>query len=45
MQNSYSVNSDNLWFPVTAERVVYVEVPPPHNHTGTYLHVFVTGYR
>ena len=43
-QNARSTNSDNLWFPMTTGRQVFVELG--HAHTGHInLYLFAIGYR
>ena len=45
-QNAWNTNSDNLWFPMTTGRQVFVELTSAHSITGTiavYLHAI--GYR
>ena len=43
-QNAWSINSDNLWFPMTSGRQVFVKVS--YAHTGTvHFDVNVIGYR
>ncbi len=40
----YDVNTDNLWFPMTSSRRVFLNVPNAHSGSiGAQL--FVTGYR
>ena len=43
-QNAYNTNSDNMWFPMPSNRMVYVEVPLAFPR---YCHTFVSviGYR
>ena len=43
-QNAWNTNSDNLWFPMTSGRQVFVESTVAHNGTiGIHLHAI--GYR
>ena len=43
-QSAYSTNSDNLWFPVTSGRQVFVELTSSHTgNVAVYLHAI--GYR
>ena len=43
-QSAWSVNSDNLWFPMTANRKVYVESSRAHT-MNLKLNLNVIGYR
>ena len=43
-QNAYNTNSDNLWFPMTTGRQVFVELT--YAHTGSvHVHLDAIGYR
>ena len=43
-QNAYNTNSDNMWFPMPSNRMVYVKVPVPFPQF-CYTYVSVIGYR
>lgn len=45
-QDAFNSNSDNMWFPMPSNRVVYIEVPiafPPG--VNCYTKATVIGYR
>ena len=43
-QSAWSTNSDNLWFPMTSNRRVYMQVP--RTHSGNVdIQIYVVGYR
>ena len=43
-QDAWNTNSDNLWFPMTSGRQVFVELTYAHSgNLGIYLHAI--GYR
>ena len=43
--NAVSTNSDNLWFPMTTGRQVFIELPVAHTDVNSYFYLHAIGYR
>jgi hypothetical protein len=43
-QSAWSTNSENLWFPMTSDRKIYVNVPRA-NEGNIDIEIYVIGYR